>query len=141
MIFSNIKIIDRKSNRNLRIQNSINFKPSLLRFGIAPPHPTFFCSKSVYQNIGYYSTDYKVSADFEMMVRVLYKARYSYTHLNKIIVIMRSGGISNNGLIGKINQNLEIVKAAKKNNLYTNLLFITFKIPFKIVEILRKNFA
>ena len=50
--------------------------------------------------------------------------QYLLNFLNKIIVIMRSGGISNNGLIGKINQNLEIVKAAKKNNLYTNLLFI-----------------
>ena len=74
-----------------------------------------------------------------MIVRILYKNRYSFCHLNRIIVIMRSGGISNNSLIGKINQNIEIVRAAKENSLYTNVILILFKIPFKLVEILRKN--
>ncbi len=141
IIFSNIKIIDRNSNRTLRVQNSKNFRPFLLRFGIAPPHPTFYCSQKVYKEVGKYSTRYKVSADFEMMVRILYKNRYSFCHLNRIIVIMRSGGISNNSFIGKINQNIEIVRAAKENSLYTNVILILFKIPFKIVEILRRNFV
>lgn len=141
VLFSNIKIIDRKTEKVLRVQNSSRFKPFLFRFGIAPPHPTFFCSKQVYERVGDYSTGYRVSADYEMMVRIIYKNKYRFSHLNKNIVTMRSGGISNHGLMGKINQNIEIIKAAKENNLYTNILFITFKIPYKILEILRKNFA
>ena len=54
---------------------------------------------------------------------------------------MRSGGISNRNFIGRINQNFEIVKAAKKNNLYTNIFFVAFKVPFKLIEILRKDFG
>ena len=137
VVFSNIQIIERHKNYQIRSINSKNFNLFKFRLGIAPPHPTFYCSKEMYSKVGLYSTNYGVSADYEMMLRILYTQKASYVHLNAITVIMRSGGISNRNIYTQIKQNFEILKAAKKNNLYTNIFFIIAKLPIRLFEIFR----
>lgn len=137
VIFSNIKIIERHKNYQIRNINSKNFNLFKFRLGIAPPHPTFYCSKKMYLKSGPYLTNYLVSADYEMMLRILYKQKASYAHLNVITIIMRSGGISNKSFYTQIKQNFEILEAAKKNDLYTNIFFLTAKLPIRLYEIFR----
>ncbi|MBE0571581.1 MAG: glycosyltransferase, partial [Ignavibacteriaceae bacterium] len=45
----------------------------LLKNGWMPPHPTLFIRKEVFEKYGYYSTDMKIAADYEMILRLLYK--------------------------------------------------------------------
>lgn len=137
VVYSNIKIIDRETNKLLRVQSSKNFNIFKLRIGIAPPHPTFYCKRAVYEQVGFYSTNYIVSADYEMMVRILFKHKVKYNHLDYTTVMMRSGGISNNNICGQINQNFEIIRAARSNNFYTNFIFLILKLPYRLIEIIR----
>ncbi len=137
VIISNIKIIDRKKSFLIRNVSSKNFRLSKFRLGIAPPHPTFYCSKKIYIKSGPYLTNYVVSADYEMMLRILYKYKSTFHYLNSLTVIMRSGGISNKNFLTQIKQNFEILKAAKKNNLYTNIILLSAKIPIRVFEIMR----
>lgn len=115
-----------------------HFKAWKLRFGWMPPHPATFIRKTAYQQIGLYSLDYKISADYEMFVRMLLVKRLTYTRINKVLVRMRAGGISSSGIRSNIRLNAEIVKACRTNGVYTNIALVLTKIPFKLFELVRK---
>jgi len=99
-----------------------------------PPHPTFMVKRKLYERWGNYSLNYKISSDYEMMVRLLYKHSVSYAYLPEVIVKMRSGGVSTGGLRSNWILNNEIVHACKVNGLYTSLFLLSLKIPAKLLE-------
>ena len=103
-----------------------------------PPHPATFVRRSVYEKFGGYRLDMKISADFEMFVRWLIKHRLTYRWLDKVIVRMRAGGVSTAGLRSSLILNKEIVRACRENGLYTNLAFVLTKVPFKLLELVRR---
>ncbi len=115
-----------------------HFRPWKLRFGWMPPHPATFVKKAVYEKHGQYRLDMKISADYEMFVRWLINARLNYRWMNRVIVRMRAGGVSTGGLNSSLILNKEIVRACKENGLYTNLFFVLTKIPFKLLELMRR---
>lgn len=115
-----------------------NFSPWKLRFGWMPPHPATFIRKSSYNKHGLYKLDYKISADYEMFVRLLLVHKLCFKHLGKTLVRMRDGGVSTSGVKSSIRLNQEIVKACVENNIYTNLLFLLTKIPFKLFELVKR---
>ncbi|GAB2889666.1 glycosyltransferase family 2 protein [Microbulbifer echini] len=134
-IYADLKIVSRDdTSKEIRIYDSKKFDISKFRWGWMPPHPTFFIRKRCYDQFGLYKTDYKVAADFELLVRYLLCNGVSSKRLPRTIVKMRDGGASNRGVFWKIHQNREIVKACRENNVYTNLLMMTFKVPFKLLE-------
>ncbi|MCZ7612734.1 MAG: glycosyltransferase [Ignavibacteriaceae bacterium] len=45
----------------------------LLKKGWMPPHPTLFIRKELFTKYGFYRTDMKIAADYEMILRLLYK--------------------------------------------------------------------
>ncbi len=118
-----------------RIYQAKSFKPWKLRFGWMPPHPSTFIRKKAYNLVGSYSLKYKISADYEMFVRMLFSHKLSYKWCNKILVRMRQGGISTSGYKNSLNLNKEIVSACKYNGLYTNIILVMLKIPFKLLEL------
>ncbi|MDR9425925.1 MAG: glycosyltransferase family 2 protein [Marinobacter sp.] len=121
-----------------RFYHAGHFRPWKLRFGWMPPHPATFVKKTVYEQYGEYRLDMKISADYEMFVRWLVKATLNYRWLDRVIVRMRAGGVSTGGIKSSLVLNQEIVRACRENNLYTNLLMVLTKIPFKLLE-LRKR--
>lgn len=136
-IYSCLNIVDRKNSRNiLRKYRTSIFWPNLMRIGIVPPHPTLYCTKAVYDKVGKYKTDYRVSADFEMMVRMFIISKITWQFLDETTVNMRAGGVSNNGLAGQVHQNLEIVRACRENGVYTNIFMIALKLPIKLIQTL-----
>lgn len=121
-----------------RHYRSKHFRAWKLRFGWMPPHPATFIRKQAYQAVGLYALDYKISADYEMFVRMLMVKRLQFTRLDKVLVKMRAGGVSSAGIRSNIRLNTEIVKACRSNGIYTNILLVLTKIPFKLLELVRK---
>lgn len=72
-------------------------KDSFLR-GWMPPHPTFFVRKEVYERHGKFRQDMGSAADYELMLRFLYKEKCRCAYLGRTIVKMRTGGVSNASL-------------------------------------------
>lgn len=136
-VFAGLNIVDKDNlNKILRKYRVGKFNSTLLRIGIMPAHPTFYCKRSCYED-GLYRTDFKIAADFEMMVRLLIKQKISWSFIDKVTVTMRSGGLSNSGFASKIKLNLEIVRACKENGLYTNALLLACKLPIRLFELVR----
>ena len=137
-VFSCLNIVEKNNlSHVLRKYRVSNFSSFLLKIGVMPPHPTFYCKKSVYKDAGRYKTNYKITADFEMLVRLLIKQKITWSFINKVTVIMRSGGVSNRGIKSAVLLNSEIIRACKENNLYTNWLFLFLKLPIRVLEVLR----
>lgn len=139
IVFGNVVFVHPSDlGRVVRFYNASHFRPWKLRFGWMPPHPATFARKTVYDSYGLYRSDMKISADFEIFVRWLVRARLHYRWLDQVIVRMRAGGVSTGGVKSSLILNREIVQACRENNLYTNLMMVLTKIPFKLMELRRR---
>lgn len=137
IVFSDLVVVDRlKGGRTLRYYDSGAFSPNKMKYGLMPAHPTFFVKKVVYNLVGEYRTDYKIAADFEIMVRIFCRNKFTYAHLPGALVEMKNGGISSSGFSSILRLNSEIIEACRSNGIYTNFLFLLVKIPKKITELL-----
>ncbi len=87
------------------------------RKGWMPPHPAFFVKRRIYQEFGNFNTDLKTSADYELMLRFLYRYKVSTCYLPMVLVKMKVGGQSNQSFQNRINANKEDRLAWKINNL------------------------
>ena len=137
-VFSCLDIVDREDPRKiLRKYRVAKLSAALLRIGVMPPHPTFYCRRSCYAQGGMYKTDYRIAADFEMLVRLFMKQKILWEFIDKVTVIMRSGGVSSSGFKARFTLNREIVRACKENGLYTSLPLLALKLPIRLFELIR----
>ena len=132
-IYGDIHFIrDGNPQKCVRYYSSKSFSPFWLRFGFMPAHPSFYCKRSVFECCGLYRLDYKIGADYEMMVRLLKKNEIRTMYLNKDFVTMRIGGVSTKNVQSRITLIKEDVKACRDNGVYTNSFFICMKFLYKI---------
>ncbi len=132
-VYGDIHFIhDGRPERIVRYYSSAMFRPFWLRFGFMPAHPSFYVRREIYEQFGYYSTEYRIASDYDMMVRLLYKHRIRTKYISKDFVTMRTGGISTKSLKNRILITGEDVKACRRNGMYTNTLFISVKYFYKI---------
>jgi len=90
--------------------------------GWMPPHPALFIKRECYKKMGYFNLDYKIAADYELMLRFIVKNQISMSYLPQVLVKMRTGGASNKGLkniIQKSREDLKALKAHDLGNFYT----------------------
>ena len=134
-IYGDIHFIrDGTPQKCVRYYSSRMFRPFWLRFGFMPAHPSFYCKREIFDKAGLYSLDYKIGADYEMMVRLFKRHKIKSLYVNKDFVTMRTGGASNNNVRSRLTLIEEDVKACRVNGIYTNRFFIMLKFLYKIFE-------
>ena len=106
--------------------------------GWMPPHPSLFIKRDVYEQYGYFNSDFKISTDYEIMLRFLFMHRISMSYLHRLCVKMRTGGISNRSIRSIVIKTLEDIKACNIYGLekaaYTVVLKNLRKIPQFILK-------
>ena len=100
------------------------------KYGWHPAHPTLYIKRIVYDKYGLFNLEFKLAADFEIMLRFLEKYRISTQYFEEPLVKMRLGGETNKSLKNIINQNIECINAFVCNGLNVNRLIYPF---FRIV--------
>jgi len=126
-------------NKVVRYWKSCDYQDGLFRKGWAPPHPTFFVRRKIYEKYGVFDLDYKLAADFELMTRFLSKYKIPSVYIPNVLVKMRLGGATNKSIINIIKQNLEICRAGKKNSVHISPLDLTFnKILNRVTQFISK---
>jgi len=103
--------------------------------GWMPPHPTFFVRRTVYEKYGLFDLDLNSAADYELMLRVLYKHKVSTIYLPEVLVRMRTGGQSTANFRNRYLANQEDKLAWEKNNLKSGLLTTYLKPLRKLKQI------
>ena len=87
--------VDRKDkNKVTRRWRSAPYSPGRFQRGWHPPHASFSVRRAVYEKYGWFNTDFKISADYELMLRFLEKNKVPSYYVPETIVTMRAGGVS-----------------------------------------------
>ena len=89
--------------------------------GWYPPHPSFFSTKSLYDQFGLFDLSYKIASDVDLMLRFMTSTKKPITYLPKTIVKVRAGCLSNKSIINIIMLNIEIWNSLKKYKLNKSL--------------------
>ena len=89
-----------------------------IRFGWMPGHPTLYLKKSVYDKYGLYKTDYRISADYEFMIRILKDDKVKLSYLPEVLIYMSHGGTSTNSLGAYLAGMKEGHRALKENGIH-----------------------
>lgn len=108
-------------------------------YGVVPAHPTLFVKKAIYERYGLYKTDYKISADFEMIIRLFVVQKISFSYLKEVLVIMRTGGVSASGFKSLLLRNKENIRACQENGIQANVFSMLLKYPRKIMGLFKRE--
>jgi glycosyltransferase involved in cell wall biosynthesis len=137
-LLGDVEIVDQNNLQKVRRKYSAkNWSPSLFKYGIMPPHPAVYIKRELFEKYGYYKLDYKIAADYELLVRFLWKHKVSYAYLPETVVTMRDGGISNQGFFkSKRLITKEIMKACKENGLKTNTFLLNLRYLMKLKQLI-----
>jgi glycosyltransferase len=117
-VYGNLLYIDKKDpEKIIRNWQSKQYNRTLLRQGWMPPHPTLFLKREVYNEIGLFNLTYKISADYDFMVRVLNSEKYNIKFMPIYITCMKVGGASNKSLKNIIRKSSEDYKIMHSNRI------------------------
>ncbi len=86
------------------------------------PHPAFFARTSLYKRKGLFDLNYKIAADFDLMLRFMEDKSVNSIRLPRSLVMMQDDGVSSK-FINRIHGINEIFKSFKKNNMKVNYLY------------------
>ena len=125
-------------NATLRYWKSGFFKPHKLHYGWMPPHPTFFMKKYFYKKLGCFDLSYKISADYDSLIRYLSCKELVIAYYPNVVTKMRVGGISNRSLSTIFLKTREDITAMKKNGLIWPLA-ILLKNLSKLPQFVKRN--
>ena len=127
-------IRDGNPEKCIRYYSSKRFRPSWLRFGFMPAHPSFYCRRGIFEKAGFYKTDYAIGSDYEMMVRLFLVHHIKAKYLPMDFVTMRTGGASTRNVRSRLQLIKDDVRGCRENGIYTNSLFVCTKFLYKIFE-------
>lgn len=117
-VYGDLQYVDRLNpDKIIRYWQSGSFQKRLFLKGWMPPHPSFFVKKTCYDQFGLFNTTLRSAADYEMMLRLLYKHNCSTHYVPEVFVKMRIGGKSNISIMNRIKANREDKKAWLLNDL------------------------
>jgi glycosyltransferase len=133
-VYGDLRYVNAEDTQKIvRYWKSKPFQSNLLKKGWMPAHPTLFLKKEVYQKHGNFDTSFKISADYDFMLRILKDTTLNYAYLPQVITNMRVGGASN--ALGNIQQKMkEDLKALRQNQIPTPYITLFRKNTSKITQ-------
>ena len=136
-VYGDVRFVNPQNlDKTVRYYSSKRFTPEMFRFGFMPAHPTFFTYRKYFEVFGYYKIDYKIAADYELLIRFLYVHQLKSKYLPFDFMKMRIGGTSTASIRSNILLNKEIVRACKENGIWTCMPLLFLKYLVKVFELL-----
>ena len=105
-------------------------------WGWMPPHPTFFVRRSVYDRCGFFDLGFPIAADYELMLRLFLKWRIRVRYIDRVLVRMALGGVSNGSIANIVRANSEVARAWRNNDLRGGFLVPFLKPASKTLQFL-----
>jgi len=111
-----------RPDKVVRHWRSRPFTPDLLRRGWMPPHPTLYVRREWYERVGGFDTRYRISADYDHILRLFSQPDLNPVYIPEVLVHMRTGGASNRSLgamVAKSREDLDILRRHRVGGLGT----------------------
>ncbi len=103
----------------VRYYSSANFTKGQMRQGFIPPHPSFYCRTDLYRKYGNFDISYRLAADFELMLRLIFLHHITLRYIPMDFVTMRMGGLTTSGFRSYRDGLLEHHRALRSNKVWT----------------------
>jgi len=117
-VYGDLLYVDKQDlGRIVRYWKAGPFERERMRAGWMPPHPTFYLRRSVYERLGGFDTRYRISADYDSMVRYLYAGRLNPAYIPEVLIRMRVGGASNRSLRNIVRKSKEDWRIVRSHGL------------------------
>ncbi len=140
IVYGNLDYVDRADPQKIiRKWRSKPFHKNLFNWGWMPAHPTFYARKNLFKRLGNYNLTYKSAADYDLMLRFMYKNLNQSYFLNKTMVKMRVGGLSNQSFRNRWRANREDLQAMKNNGLSFPYITVVLKPLRKLTQFFASN--
>lgn len=135
--YGDLVYVSEDLSQHVRYWKSSVYDASLFSKAWVPPHPTFFVRKEAYKKCGGFDLQYKLAADYELMLRFLWKFKLKSTYIPDTLIHMRLGGATNNSIKNIVSGNREIYKAAKSHGLQIGLGFVIRKLANRLSQFVK----
>jgi glycosyltransferase involved in cell wall biosynthesis len=112
------------------------YKNGFYNWGWMPPHPTFYCKTALFEKYGYYSLEHGTAADYELMLRFMHRNNAKAAYLNKVMIKMQCGGMSNKNPTNRVKAWRNDLKAMRSNGVLYPLIALILKPLRKIGQYL-----
>lgn len=122
------------TNKKVRYWKSKPYFKNFFEYGNVPPHPTLYVRKHVYKKVGMFDIRYKLTADYEFMLRLFKKYDFEAKYINRVMVKMRLGGATNKNFKNIVDGNKEILNSWKNNGLYAPLTLMPRRIIKRLIQ-------
>lgn len=86
-----------------------------LRRGWMPPHPTLYLRRAVFARAGLYDTSFRISGDYDGMLRYLTRGDVTLAYLPQVMVQMQMGGVSNRSFAHMLRKSREDYRAIRRH--------------------------
>lgn len=127
------------TSRQVRYWKSGEYSEKKINSGWIIPHPTFFVRKRVYDKCNrIFDTDFRIAADYELLLRLLKVEKIKVHYLPDILVKMRTGGTSGRNFKQRMKGWKELRSAWTKNGLSVPCCFIIRRVTGKLSQLLSK---
>ena len=135
-VYGNVHFVrDNDLTRCVRYYSSQPFRRGWMRMGFMPAHPSFYCRREVYLRYGGFDLSYKVAADFENLLRLIFVNRIRTLYLPMDFVTMRTGGASTSGLRSHRQIMADHLHALRTNGVYSNIVLLSLRYVYKVAEV------
>lgn len=136
-VYADLEFVDEIDTKKVvRTWIAGEYQEQKLNNGWIIPHPTFFVKKDIYNKYGLFNPEFKIAADYELLLRLLKFHKIKLRYIKGIIVSMRNGGVSTRNLEQRKKGWQELKAAWTINNLPVPFLFIARRVFFKIKQYL-----
>ena len=110
-----------------------------LQTGWLPGHPTMFLKREIYEKYGLYSLKYRISSDYEFMIRFLKDKENRLVYLPETIIRMFYGGTSNSSLGSYLTSLREGHMALKENGIKGAIVIDILRTCRVLMQFVRKD--
>lgn len=135
VIYGDINIIEFFPHKTIAHKSKADH--NLLKKKMSIFHPATFLSRECYIKYGLYNTNYKITADYELLLN-LYLKNLNFKYIPKVLTNFRAGGISSSKTNILVKENFSI----RKNHLglINALAYIISAISTNMFYAFRKSF-
>jgi glycosyltransferase involved in cell wall biosynthesis len=140
IVYGNTLLVDPLNIKKVvRVYEGGRFNRHRFLTGWMPSHSSTYIRRSLFQRFGIYRLDLNIAADYELLLRFMFKHSVNSSYYPGLITLFRVGGISNKNFNSFLRSGRQCYLSWKLNGLNVPFYTIPFKFLRRIPDILLRK--
>jgi len=119
IVYGDLVMFDQDLQKPIRYWRTGAFRNGRLQKGWMPPHPTLFVHRRVFEEYGLYDTSFRVSADYDFILRIFASGKLNAHYIPEVLVHMRTGGLSSQRYLSIMKEDYRAIKKNGVGGVFT----------------------